>query len=344
MTTLKHAEPIDQPHSVHELTARLFPAYQVDGGSLRLAGCTLEDRLFARLGYRVGERSLVLLLDAQGQLLSSDLRQQLGLDELRPLAKPPRRYSGELQPAVQAGATLAAKGMANADDATSPELTEETAVWCKYTEGKLHFSIGAAIAELPFAGWSRTLEPPPFVCPVTGARTFHLAATDDGRIVAAEQIGVCAVSGRRVLSQELVECSATGKRALAEYTEVCPVSGKAMLKSELVQCENCRQRVSPAVVQRGRCRACARMQPVSKDDPRMALLLHEHPALDYWRHWRLAETSQAYILTAARWLGRLMVVVDRQSLELRLVASGHRLLRGWTVATPDQYAFVLRDS
>ena len=59
-------------------------------------------------------------------------------------------------------------------------------VWCKYAEGKLQFTIGEGTAELPFAGWARTLAAPPFVCPVSRRESFHLAATDDHRVTVAD--------------------------------------------------------------------------------------------------------------------------------------------------------------
>ncbi|HBO46172.1 MAG TPA: hypothetical protein DD670_20055, partial [Planctomycetaceae bacterium] len=40
--------PADQPGTVHEMADRLLPAYTIESGTVRLAGCLLEDRLFLR--------------------------------------------------------------------------------------------------------------------------------------------------------------------------------------------------------------------------------------------------------------------------------------------------------
>ena len=222
-------------------------------------------------------------------------------------------------------------------------MVECRAIWCKYVEGKLRFTIAAAALDLPFSGWTRTLAAPPFVCPHTGAATFRLAATDDGRIAAAERIETCAETGRRLLSTELVRCAVTGRRVSPELAEVCPISGRRLLRTEFVRCGSCRQRVSPQVVERNQCQACRRLKAVMKADPRMARLLHEHPTLDRWRHWRLSETSRVYVLVATGWLKRLLVVVDKETLELRHMATGGRLSSHWTAVEPAQFAYVLRE-
>ena len=104
------------------------------------------------------------------------------------------------------------------------------------------------------AGWTRTLSAPPFVCPHTGAATFRLAATDDGRIAAAERIESAPKPAAGLLSTELVRCAVTGRRVSPELVEVCPISGRRLLRTELVECGSCRQRVSPQVVERNRVR------------------------------------------------------------------------------------------
>ena len=75
----------------------------------------------------------------------------------------------------------------------------------------------------------------------------------------------------------------------------------------------------------------------------MARILHEHPALDRWRRWRMSETSRVYVLVATGWLKRLLVVVDKETLELRHMATGSRLSHRWTAIEPTQFAYVLRE-
>ncbi|MHC4177474.1 MAG: hypothetical protein ACYSWU_08205, partial [Planctomycetota bacterium] len=235
-----HVAPADQPSSVHQIARRLFPAYTVDDGMVQLAGCTLEDRLFVRLEFRRGGQSGVAYLDGDGAELPDELVEALGMSEVAELERPPQPPTPQLELTVEA-AVRAALGRFPADD--PPEVLTAAALWCKFAEGKLRFAVGEDSADLPFSGWSRTLGPPPFVCPHTGISSFHLAATDDGRIVAAEKIELCAESNRRALPDDLVTCSLTGRRAMADLVETCPVGGGRVLGSRMVECHTCRQRV-----------------------------------------------------------------------------------------------------
>jgi len=330
----------EQPSSLPELTARLFPAYQVDGGRVYLAGCQWEDRLFVRLRGQQNGRAEELWTDDHGQPLLPELVQQLGLGEARPVTVPPPYAPGMFQRAIEQARERAAGVFAPGGETSVEEIA---AVWCKFVEGKLRFTIGSAWVDLPFSGWARTVEPPPFICPRTGRATFHLAATDDGQILDASAVGVCEVTGRRLPADELVRCSWTGKQAAKELMDFCSLSGKPVLRSELRPCSVCQEKVSPAALQEGVCSACRGLQTVSKADPRMARLLAEYPLLDRWRRWQLAETETVYILTASGLWKKLLVVVDKETLELRHLATGNRLQSHWQPVEPGQYAFVLRE-
>jgi hypothetical protein len=335
-----HLAPADQPHSVHQIAERLFPAYVVDGGKVHLAGCTLEDRLFVRIQLRHARQSGVIYLDADGGEVARELVEALGMRKVAELPKPPQPPTPQIERAVETAIRAAVERFPAHDP---PEVVTAAVLWCKFAEGKLRFVVGEVSADLPFSGWSRTLRPPPFVCPCTGTHTFHLAATDDGRIVAAEQIEICAETNRRVLAGELVSCSVTGRRVMPELTEICPVSGGRVLSSHMAECRTCRQRVSPATIQRSQCEGCRGLQPAGKGDPRVARVLHEHPPLNRWHGWQISETAGVYILSATGWLRRLLVVVDRASLELKHLATSSRLLAGWHPVDPAQYQQVLRE-
>jgi DNA-directed RNA polymerase subunit RPC12/RpoP len=215
-------------------------------------------------------------------------------------------------------------------------------IWCRFAEGKLSVGIRGKTAEIRFADWARTLAPPPYHCPYTGVDTYRIVATDDGRIVAGEMVAPCAETGRRMLSGELVECSATGKRVVASLTATCPVTDRPVLKSALVRCATCGEEVSPTVVEHGRCAACRHCRSVRKADPRMARVLDEHPGLESWRSWRISETSRAYILTASGLWRRLLLVFDKETLRPIRVAQGNRALAGWSLLRPDQFDEVLK--
>ena len=336
---IQHVAPADQPTTVHEIATRLFPAYTVDGGGVHLAGCYLDDCLFARLSFRRADDVIEVYVDANGEEVPGGTVAALGMAETAPIEKPPHPYRASVERMIEAGTQLA---VARLPAGETPELLRAQALWCKHVEGKLRFSVGEAMADLPFSGWGRTLQPPAYVCPFSGVATFHLAATDDGRLAAAEEVARCEYSGRRVLKDELVTCSATGRRVKAELCTPCPVCGEQVLVHELVHCGMCQQLVSPRSIERGICEACRQLKPVSKADPRMARLLDEYPPLDGWRSWQLAETSMVYVLVAGGWFKRLLLVVDKESLEIRYMATAARLLGRWQTVEPSQHAYALR--
>ncbi len=336
---LRHAAPADQPQSVADVAARLLSAYTVDGGRAHLAGCQLEDRPFLRLDFQGTEGPATRFVTFQGQPLDPATVTEMGLWQLADLPRPPQRldpgFEAQMHAAVAAARRLGA-------EAAGGEPASTTVVWCKHADGKLRFSVGETSADLPFEGWARSVEPPPYVCPATGTATFHLAADDDGRIVAAEHLERCAETGRLLVGKDLVDCAATGLRVAADQTKRCPVCGDRVLVRTLVSCQNCRQEVAPGSMTKSVCAACRNLRKVRKADPRLARLLDEHPVLDRWRHWRIAETAEVYILSARRWLTRLLLVMDKESLQLRSMAVGTGPFSLRPVP-PEQYEYVLRD-
>ncbi len=336
---LPHAAPADQPHSVSDIAARLLSAYQVEGGWAHLAGCQLEDRPFLRLEFRGDDELFTRFVSMQGKPLAPGTITELGLWKLVDLPRPPQRLDRRFEAEVHA----AIKAVRQFDATTGrQQLVSTTAVWCKHVNGKLRFSIGQVSADLPFAGWARSIEPPPYVCPATGTATFRVAVTDDGRIVATEKLQRCAETGRLMVSDELVTCAATGLHVAADQTRRCPVCGDRVLARMTVCCQNCRQEVAPGCMTKGMCAACRDLHKVRKADPRLARLLDEHPVLDRWAHWRIAETAEAYVLSARRWLTRLLLVVDKELLQIRSMSTGAGPF-GLRPVPPEQYEYVLRD-
>ena len=317
-----HTRPRQQPEGVHELSGRLFPAYTIEQGSVHLGGCTLEDRPFLRLSFRLlsGELEHVYT-DGEGKRLAADWIDALHLADVMPYPDRPPKLAPHQEDAI-----LAEAHHATDDDEhlRSADLLVLAVVWCKYAQGKLCFTIGDHESELAFAGWATTLQPPEFVCPETRAASFHLAATDDGHITDVGQIQICAESGRRVLAHDLVECQVTGQHVLAEFIEMCPVLGHAVLRTEIVACAVCRQRVCRSAVTAEACQACRSLARVSKDDARLARVLGEYPTLDRWRFWKLSETETAYIAVASSLFQRHLFVIDKHTLVPLYVAAGHR--------------------
>ena len=331
-----HVRPREQPMAVQDISSRLFSAYRVENGRAHLGGCQLTDFPFLRLSFAAEEegqpcvRHLFVAYD--GTSVSDGQAQDLGLIDVEPIAKsPPRIEENALNALVASGRRIAAKNSSSRDpSASTVEPLLITLVWVKQAVGQLHFTVGDATAALPFSGWAKLIEAQPFVAKGSGASCYHLAATDDGRIDAYDEIATCDLSGRRVLRQELVTCSVTGKHVLEEFTESCPVSGKPALTEQFAPCATCRQRVSKSVLTRDTCTACQKMSKIKKDDPRLVWILGEHGGLDRWKRWQLSETQSVYIAQADRFMKRLLVVVDKETLAIRYLATSSRMSSTWT--------------
>ncbi|HEX6960787.1 MAG TPA: hypothetical protein VF175_02890 [Lacipirellula sp.] len=343
---VEHARPVGQPITVADVTGSLFAAYTVEGGQVHLAGCQLTDHPFVRLTFagETNEPQHHVHVAPDGSSVSDELVPRLGLDALEPIEKlPPRLDDAALRSLVAAGRRMAAKQFSPREpDAPLPEPTAVTVAWIRHAEGRLQFDIGASTASVGFSAWAKLLTPPPFFASGSGASAFHLAATDDGRIDAAEEIAACEHSGRRVLRQELLQCSVTGKHVLPDFTEACPVSGRPALRTEFVSCTVCKQHVSKAVMEAGACGACRSLAKATKDDPRLVWIFGEHPGLDHWKHWRLAETQSVYIAEATSLLKRLLVVVDKESLAVHRLAVANRLSSTWIAASDAERADLLK--
>ncbi len=341
-----HAAPRGQPVSIHELAEPLFAPYRVDGGSVRLSGCSLEDQPLLRYTYGIrqenadqGLRLEHVYASPQQQPIEEDLLAALRVHDLTPLAARPPQLPDEKIAAWLAHGERQTPRLAG-DRRADFLLT--TVIWCKRASGKLLFELGDSSAERSFDLWAQQLVdgtalPPPFRCSATGRESYHLVATDDGRITVADAIARCEHSGRRVLDSDLKTCAVTGRRVLGEFLSTCSVSDESVLAGELVSCAQCRQQVSPHAISGGRCRACRSLQPVTPDDPRLARILGEYPKLDHWPRWQLAETASVYVLTARSLLRRLLLVLDKESLEARRVAEGFRLTRQWPEIPPAQW-------
>ena len=335
-----HARPSGEPLAVNDIMATMFAAYEVEGGNTHLAGCELTDHPFVRLTFAGSDNLSVthVFVAPDGSTVSDELVRRLGLDDVVSIAEAaPRLGESALRSLVSAGRRIAIKQSTERDpDAIVAEPLAVTVIWIRHVDGHLQFTVGDASATHDFSGWAKMLSPQPFVAKGSGASTFRLAATDDGRIDAAEEVAVCEQSGRRTLRQDLVECRVTGRHVLPEFTDPCSVTGLPALKSEFAVCPQCRQRVSKAAFPGGGeqpCQACQQLSKVRKDDPRLAWLLGEHPGLDRWNRWQLSETETVYITQAASFTKRLLAVVDKETLAVRYLATGGLMNSGWAEVT-----------
>ena len=343
------AAPADQPESVRDVSQRLFDAYTVDGGSVHLGGCTLEDRAILRVTYldradatdgkpRLKHHFVAL----SGEPLDMSLVERLGLWHLVPLTRSIRLADDQRDRWKQ----IAEKATHDAARVNASDVLLTTIVWCKYAEGKLAFVIGDATTSIGFSGWAHLFvdgseKPPALACDSYPQGSRHLTATDDSKIVPFEAVVTCSESGKRVLSSDLETCQATGSKALPEYFASCPTSGARVLRRALVACATCQQKVSPASCESKQCSACRSLMKVSKSDPRMARVLDEYPKLDRWPGWKLAETSTAYVLVASSLTKRLLIVIDKGDLEVMRLAKGSYFSKKWAEATEvDRIAYL----
>ncbi len=334
-----HAAPAGQPQSVHDITSKLFSYYTVEYGHVHLAGCRLEDRpllritLLATSGHETAsDRLRHVFFDPSNEPVDPATLDSLHVDDLIPST----RRTSDLDP-LELDRWIGRAERTVRDHLPSGKFQPiaNTLVWIKHAEGKLDFEVGDESVGVAFSGWATLLAdgttvPPPYVCPASGKSSYRLAATSDGRITAAEAIGTCEASHARVLEHELETCDVSGQKALGEFLAVCPVSGKRLLRSKLTACSMCGQQVSPRGLSKGRCAACRGVEPVHKDEPRVARVLGQYPKLDRWRGWRISETTQVYVLTAVSGLTRLLLVLDKQSLDPLRVCTASRLLAGWS--------------
>jgi len=309
------ASPAKQPAAVHEFAQKLFDAYTIDNGQIRLAGCSLTETPFIRV-TRFLDGDLVAAhryFTQQGETVDQDLLAELGLGELRPLGDhPPACTPAE-------AARLLERVNTGGDD-----FAAATIIGAKRAEGALQFDIGEQCAQINFSGWTASLIAPPFHCAASGIDTYHLAALDDGRIVAAEAIQTCSESGERVLGTEMVECSETGKRVGPAQVESCPATGKPVLKSKLVECLACCQPTSPAGLSGGVCRVCRGVEPVKATDPLVAPLLEKFSKLSGYKRLFATASDGLLRIEGRSWMQRLLVVVRETNHEPVAVASRSR--------------------
>ncbi len=338
--SVSHAAPAGQPESADEVAERLLPAYRIEGGSIQLGQCRFEERLIVRVRFQSPRGQREVYVDDRGRevdlVLAAALAQRGSVPRNRP------RLAGveNLDWLVGRGLRIARHRLA---DAEPLDLLAVRCLWCVFVEGVLDVRIGQRSLQTAFADWGFLLRAPALICPCTGQRTFHLAATDDGRMAAASEIEACAETGCRVLREELATCEVTGRRVLPELLAQCPITGQRLLRAELRTCRLCSQKVSPAALEAQSCAACRNLEPVRKDDPRLVRLLDEYPALDRWSGWHMAEAAAVYVLTARRWLRRMLIVADKETLELKQLAAGTRLGSSWVPVEPSRFQAFLRD-
>ncbi len=320
--------PTGEPHAVHEFAHPMFEAYQVDGGAIHLGGCHLEDVPLLRLTSLdtsgPAPRVRHAYFDRQGAALPAELIKSLQLTEVAPPAEPKPSYqAAKWSPGIQ----LAKESLAANHQSSTQAIP--SIVLAKRAEGRLQVTIDEESLDIPFCGWTRTLTAPPAICPETKQPTFHLAALEDGRIVAAESIGRCEASNQAMLQSDLVICAGSGQRVAKQLTEPCPVLRKPVLSDQFVICPTCGERVAPTTLLKDTCIGCDQTTRVAGNDARLGSLLKSYPELSSYKTWKVSETESALIFRSRRLMRQLLIVVDRSTGQIKQ-AKWRRLLGRWS--------------
>ena len=321
-----HASPDNQPERLHEFSSRLLAPYSAKAGHVHLGGCALDWVPLWRLACVSdgAEREVsIRFTTSDGQDVGERVVDEAGLSLLSHIDLPPISDAVSPPPAR--------------DDA---KVVLATCVWCCWASGKVVAEIDEQSLTVEFDGWAMAIadghrELPPFRIDGVEGSSYSVELDDEGDISPSDAIEVCSQSGRRLLRHKLRKCSAGVDWAEAEFLSDCPVSGNRLITSKLVECNMCSQPVSPSVVRHGRCQVCRTLEPVNKEDARLAMLIGEFPRLSRWSSWRIGESDKVFVMTAGALLRRLLVVVCKETMEPIRLATGLRWVGGWSEVTDE---------
>ncbi len=333
------ARPLNRPLALHEITPQLFDAYTIEGGQMHVAGCRISDRMFAIcsfVGNSPDAQVRQTVVDSEGRPVESELVERLGLLESGPCGiHPPRMTQHDAIDTVD-HARHAARQLRELGDLHSVVI-----VLSRWATGAVEFEVADTTTRVEFADWAAQLTPPPIVGPQTGMPSYHLATTHDGRLAAIEQLANSDETGHRLLKSELTNCASTGKLVERKLCIECPVTGELSLKSAFAKCETCQQTVSRATLVTGECGCCRGRSAASKAESPLSDLLQKFPLLANHRRFKLGQSRDVYVLEAIGMWQRLLVVVDRTSLDPLHIATGTPFTRQWNGRGKSEWAKLL---
>lgn len=354
--------PQYEPHAVHELTDRLFDAYQLDAGKALVAGCHLEEVPFIRrtsikpLDANVASRAsgeartkeakhestdgatdehTVVshrYYDADGASVPAELVKQLGLNETKSASEPIPRLTA---PVLDRIASLT-ESTSESNQSNAPQLF--VIVWARRASGRLRFEFGSESVEAPFEGWAKLLKAPPVVCPRTGRETFSLTTLDTGEIVAAEEVIKCEVTSHRHVADDLARCTVTGKLVEPDLLKPCPQTGELVLGSEFGTCPRCRLSIPQTLTTPMGCQICDSAKRVEPNHPTLMAIQAKNadsvklgePQLEGAKlRWQLAETDETIVLVNDGWFRRRVATFEKATLELKHQAEASRFSNSW---------------
>jgi len=338
-----HSAPLRQPVSLHELEPLIVSQFTLDGVTAKITDFRLQDRPLMRLTFSAtGDVLRHRYFDGEGAEISGERLSVMQIEDLAPQVKWTSRLSdGRLSEWIDRCLKSA--------ESDSADCLAAVVVWCKWAQGRVTFSARRQSVSHPFADWAQSLVSqqhgaPAYACPLSELSSYHLAVDDQGRILPAEGIGVCSVSGKRVLQSELRRCEASGAMALPEHLETCPLSDRSVLSSQMLKCRATGLRVFQQATRAGVCEPCSQMQTLDSEDARIARLLDRYPPLTAWNNWRGAESGRLFFATAHRSLKKLLLVVNTESMETLGAGTGMRWGPGWKPVPADQCASIFSES
>ena len=342
---IPNAQPRLQPSRVHEISEYLLKPYSAQNGRIHLGGCTMEwSPLWLVLSLRdaaPSESSESSESSAAAGPSPAETKTNVSLDKLL-LDSAGRPATGE-EIGLGDFESLELLPSAPSANVKAPTLDRPpllcVPIWRSWVRGRVVAEVEDACVAVDVEGWATELASgqaklPPFDVG-SGEPSYRVAADDDGDIGPDTATAVCAESGRRLLCSKLQHCGASEVWVSPKYVLPCPVTGVRVRKSELVDCNMCCQAVAPQAVVSGRCEVCRSLKSIAKEDALVARIIGEFPRLDEYGGWRIGESRDSYVLTAGRFLWRLLIVIDKKTFELSHVATGFRWIRGWTEASEE---------
>ncbi len=246
-----HGIPAEQPKSLADIANRLFAPYTIENGTVKVAGCTLEDRPIFKVDHD-GEK----FFDESLNRIDEDFVKTL-VNESTNQPSPPTSLSPNR-------ATTLIEMFVKESHQRQSNFTIMAVYWCKWISGKLIATIGEVGVEIPFSGWANRLangpdRMPPYRCELTNATGYRLMESDDHEISVAEGLDHCSVSNRFVTKDKLFYSDVSELPALIKFARECSVSGDRCIENEIVTCRRCEQPISTKTQWVNSCLGCGQL-------------------------------------------------------------------------------------
>ena len=322
---------VDQPASVAELSAVLLSRYQVENGTIRIAGCSIDDDPIFELSTPTEQATS--FCDRTGNPIASELADAIGLHNIETVDQIPRH----VRPA-EFERDFAHVQNVLLDSAFLQQETQITRViWAKRALGKITFSIGDANEQVTFDGWTKQLASGkavrfPFICPATKLSGYSIVADGQGKLTVPDAIRVCAITGESRVFTDLVQSSLSDRWAIPESIAMCCFSGDRLIADEKSVCPRCLQEISPTYQKRFGCDGCLRIPSATQDLREKYRALIDSICNEKSKNKiRIRETdARVYLLNRSFWTQSLFIV-DKQTATTLLHRRANRWFGGWKI-------------